>query len=180
MTLALAVEDGCGAVLLAADSSVTRGHLADSLRGGKILRVGRVGLAFAGSVGAFQIATAGLRARRQKAEEGVEAYLRRVVVTPVREALSTAGLLPRATNGDEAPIAMVLAFAGRAYTVDESFALYSTPRGYATAGVAEDIARGVLEHTAGMPARSRVEAAYRAAVALSTQVRPPVTIEVVR
>ena len=102
-------------------------------------------------------------------------------MTPIRSSLSAAGLLPRATiDGDDGPFSMVLAYGGRAWTVDVSFALYATPRGYATAGVGEDIARGVLEHTAGQPARARVDAAFRAAMALSTAVRPPVTVEVVR
>lgn len=181
MTLVLAVEDADGSVVLAADSAVSNAQQVDVLRSTKIRRLGAVGVAFAGSVAAFQIAFATpLRPRRRRGETPEE-FLCRAIAHPIRDRLSQAGLLPRATVlGDDGPLTLVVAYAGQAFTIDTSFAVYATTRGYATGGVAEDIARGVLEHTAGQRARPRVHAAFAAACALSTGVRPPVVVEVVR
>lgn len=175
MTLIVALEDSAdGSVLLAADSAVTRGHVVDGLAQRKLRRVGRIGIAFAGSVGAYQVASEAIRGAPRRRGESPEVYLRRVVAAPAYRALTVGGFTRQGESSPESPLELVLGYEGRAYSVGVDASVVSTDRGFEVAGVAEDIARGALYATADLDPRSRVEMAFGAACAFSPGVRPPV------
>lgn len=151
MTLVIALEVPRG-VLVACDSflgTVTSRDVIDAPKWFKASSSLLVG--YAGSVRAAQVAERAVRYRRQRKSEDDRGYLQ-AVVEAIREAHHAL------IDDDSDPEAeYLLAYRGRAYTLQEGYGLTRSAYGFAAIGAASAEALSALHATADLAPRTRAE-----------------------
>jgi ATP-dependent protease HslVU (ClpYQ) peptidase subunit len=169
MTIVAALEHD-DAVWIACDSIVSSGDTVDALGSPKWRRRGDVIVAWCGDVSTAQaIETAH---RRQRAP-GVDvlAYVYRVAAQTRRTI--------RARRVAYSEVSLLVAVAGRVWSVDGNGAVMRSEWGYAAIGSGAELALGSLASTSGDPS-ARVVAAVRAACRHSSSCAEPVRVESIR
>lgn len=102
----------------------------------------------------------------------IERYMSTVFVDAVRACLKAGGF---AKKDDEVETGgtFIVGYRGRVFVVEDDYQVAIPVDDFACVGCGDQIARGVLWQTKGLPARERVERALEAAEHFSAGVRSP-------
>lgn len=166
MTCLVALQGPAG-ILIGTDSGVTTGHILSHI-GPKIIQRGPLTLAYAGSIRAAQILEHLVEVPQAPRRGKPERFLVRGLVEPLRASLRAHG-----GTGDDAGLNLLIAYRKQLWFLGDDFAIVPATSGYAVAGEAEDIVRGVLEATEGQAQEARVKKALEISAKLCPSVAAP-------
>lgn len=166
MTCLVALQGPAG-TLIGTDSGVTMGHILSRM-GPKIIQRGPLTLAYAGSIRAAQILEHLVEVPQAPRRGKPERFLVRGLVEPLRASLRAHG-----ASSEESQINLLIAYRKQLWFLGDDFSIVAATNGYAVAGEAEDIVRGVLEATEGQPQELRVQKALEISAKLCPSVASP-------
>lgn len=173
--MCVALECGDGTVLLGCDSFLGGAQHHALVDRPKYRRVGPVWLAVAGQLRWLQVAAQPRRWPARRPGEEATDYLVRGIADPLRRAFEGA------RNYENDPeFEMLLAYQGRAYYLDWTFAVHRFGHGYGACGTGEREALASLASTEGMRPEARMDRALAAAARHCNTVSPPFHTERVR
>jgi len=143
------------------------GHILSRM-GPKIIQRGPLTLAYAGSIRAAQILEHLVEVPQAPRRGKPERFLVRGLVEPLRASLRAHG-----ASSEESQINLLIAYRKQLWFLGDDFSIVAATNGYAVAGEAEDIVRGVLEATEGQPQELRVQKALEISAKLCPSVASP-------
>lgn len=173
MSVAIGIE--CeGGVWLAADSVEIAGGTHD-VTGGKLARFGGYAIASVGFVRACQVLRHYLDLPGPVGDEPAEKWMVTSLVPALKVLADEHDPWPEEEDGGWA---LLVAVAGELYSVDRTYAVGRSLRGYAAIGSASDFALGAIAATKGMDQpQDRLIAAVKAAAEWSTSALEPCELQ---